>query len=381
MTLRDKKRILIFTTAYFPHVGGAEVAIQEITNQLGESYEFDLVCARYEAKLPRLERIGNVTVHRVGVGVRVLDKLFCPLLGTMRALTLHTKHTFSAYWAMMVTYGSGAAYITSWFTRVPIILTLQEGDPPEYLRTKWFGLIALSWRLALQRSARVTTISSYLATLAKEFGYTGEPILIPNGVDTARFSVSPMPHKGTVLITTSRLVRKNAVDDVIRALSLLPDEVTFVVYGTGPDEEKLRRLAKEIGVEKRVEFKGHASHQAIVNAFACADIFIRPSRSEGMGNSFIEAMAAGLPVIATQEGGISDFLFDAKRNPDKETTGWAVDKDSPEQIRDAVMDIMAHPHTVADVTACAQALVQEKYDWADIAVRMKRVFDQVTSAR
>ena len=52
-------------------------------------------------------------------------------------------------------------------------------------------------------------------------------------------------------------------------------------------------------------------------------------------------MAAGLPVIATQEGGIADFLFDAVRNPDKETTGWAVDKDSPEQIAEAVREIVA----------------------------------------
>jgi glycosyltransferase involved in cell wall biosynthesis len=90
-----------------------------------------------------------------------------------------------------------------------------------------------------------------------------------------------------------------------------------------------------------------------------------------MGNSFVEAFAAGIPVIATQEGGIADFLFDAKRNPDRETTGWAVDKDSPEDIAKAVKNILAHPDAVARVTATAKALAFSDYDWDTIARAMR----------
>jgi glycosyltransferase involved in cell wall biosynthesis len=75
-------------------------------------------------------------------------------------------------------------------------------------------------------------------------------------------------------------------------------------------------------------------------------------------------------VIATQEGGIADFLFDAKRNPDKGATGWAVDVDSPEQIKDAVLDILNNPESAMEVTARAKAMVIEKYDWNLIAHRM-----------
>src|SRR5262249_45256147 len=106
-------------------------------------------------------------------------------------------------------------------------------------------------------------------------------------------------------------------------------------------------------------------------------IFIRPSRSEGMGNSFVEAMAAGIPVIATQEGGISDFLFDARRNPDDPTTGWAVDADSPEQIADAVKSIIAHPDEAAKVTGTARELAIRKYDWELVARDMRRLFDEL----
>jgi glycosyltransferase involved in cell wall biosynthesis len=99
-----------------------------------------------------------------------------------------------------------------------------------------------------------------------------------------------------------------------------------------------------------------------------------------MGNSFIEAMAAGLPVIATQEGGIADFLFDAKRNPDKPTTGWAVDKDSPKQITEAVKKILENQEITKKVVENARKLAFEKYDWDLIAHNMReKVFARLLS--
>jgi glycosyltransferase involved in cell wall biosynthesis len=89
-----------------------------------------------------------------------------------------------------------------------------------------------------------------------------------------------------------------------------------------------------------------------------------------MGNSFVEAMVAELPVIATQEGGISDFLFDATRNPEQPTTGWAVDTESPSQIAEAVQDILANQEKTTDVLATARALALKDYDWDLVAKRM-----------
>src|SRR6185369_9231116 len=120
-----------------------------------------------------------------------------------------------------------------------------------------------------------------------------------------------------------------------------------------------------------VHFLGQVGHAELPKYLQVSDIFIRPSRSEGMGNSFVEAFAAGIPVIATQEGGIADFLFDIKRNPSKKTTGWAVSKDSPDQIVLAVMDIISHPEKVKEVKETAKALAFADYDWDKIASDMK----------
>ncbi|MDO8576504.1 MAG: glycosyltransferase, partial [bacterium] len=184
------------------------------------------------------------------------------------------------------------------------------------------------------------------------------------------------------LVTTSRLVRKNGIDVVIKALPLLPENVRFIVIGVGPDDLSLKRLARECGVAERVRFMGEVQNKDIPKYLHASDIFIRLSRSEGMGSSFVEAFAAGLPVIATQEGGIADFLFDEKRNPDMPITGWAVDVDSPEQVAGAVKDIMEHPEKMRAVVATAHALAVEKYDWNTVAKDMReKVFLPLLATR
>jgi len=173
-------------------------------------------------------------------------------------------------------------------------------------------------------------------------------------------------------------VHKNAVDDVLRALPLVPENVHFIILGVGPDEAMLKKLAADLKVERRVQFVGHIGHEELPKYLQACDIFTRPSRSEGFGASFAEAMAAGLPVITTQEGGIADFLFDEKRNPEKPITGWAVDKDSPKEIAAAIQDIMANPEKVRAVVATAKQMVVEKYDWDIIAKQMReKVFGRL----
>ncbi len=370
------KRVLIFSLAYFPHVGGAEVAIKEITDRIHD-IEFSLITLRMAGEA-RKEKMGNVRVYRVGNSASYLEKMLFAPRAAMLAARLHSVRPFDALWAMM-SYMLFPIVLLRWVgTRVPYLLSLQEGDPFEYMFNRPHILPFRPLLLAgFRHASAVQTISNYLAEWARQAGYPGTPIVIGNGVDVAHFEGMPVAHEGIVLITTSRLVHKNAIDDVIRTLHHLPTTVRFKILGVGPDEKMLKNLARKEGEMNRVEFVGQVNHKDLPTHLHSADIFIRPSRSEGMGNSFIEAMAAGLPIIATQEGGIADFLFDAKRNPGKETTGWAVDKNSPEQIATAVQDILANPDAVARVTATAKRLAIEKYDWNLIAKQMRDVFARI----
>ena len=399
------KKILIFSLSYYPkHIGGAEVAIKEITDRISsEEIEFHMVCNRYDSTLPKVEKVDNVLVHRIGIATKNpnmadlgkmplhLNKLLFQFTAYWKARSLHKKYNYDGIWAMMVhATGVPAGMFKNMFPEVAYILTLQEGDPPEYIERK-MRVFGKKFTRAFETADVIQTISTFLGDWARRMKFSGSLEVIPNAVDTEHFTKEYSAEEikktqaelgkkeGDVfLVTTSRLVHKNAVDDVIRALALLPERIHFVVFGTGPDEEKLRILVKERGVEARVHFRGHIDHKNMPLYLKACDIFIRPSRSEGMGNSFVEAMAAELPVIATQEGGIADFLFDEKKNPEKETTGWAVDKDSPEQIRDAILHILDNPKKTTTVLQHAKTMVLEKYDWDIIAHRMKeRVFSKI----
>ena len=392
------KRILIFSLAYYPkYVGGAELAIKEITDRIPSSeIEFHMVTLRFDSTLPAVEKIGNVLVHRIGFSrpnpsiedlssypLRLNKHLF-QFLAAWKALSLHRAHPFDGIWAMMAhSSGVPAVIFKLLNSRVPYVLTLQEGDRLEKIERMMVPLWPLFTRV-FTRADVVQVISNFLGRWARRRGFTGRLEVIPNGVDVACFSQTEPPaiidevkdslgkRLGDVfLITTSRLVSKNGIDVVIKALPLLPEQVRFIVAGIGPDDLSLKRLARESGVAKRVRFVGEIGHRDIPKYLHASDIFVRPSRSEGMGSSFVEAFAAGIPVIATQEGGIADFLFDEKRNPDKPITGWAVDVDSPEQVAHAVKDIMEHPEKMRAVIATARALASEKYDW-DIVARDMR---------
>jgi glycosyltransferase involved in cell wall biosynthesis len=371
------KKVLIFSLAYYPYVGGAEVAIKEITDRLVD-IEFHMVTMRFSVSDAKEEHVGNVLVHRIGGGSSKLHKFLFQFRAAWVAHKLHKKHSYSATWAMMAhATGVPAALFKTWHKDVPYILNLQEGDPISHIEKTMMPLWPLFVQ-AFRKADMVQVLSTYLAEWARARGFKGQIEIIPNGVDVRRFVGDPVAHDRVVLITTSRLVHKNAVDDVIKALPLLPTLVQFKILGMGPEEKKLKELTQKLKVENRVEFLGHIDHAHLPQELHQTDIFIRPSRSEGFGASFVEAMAAGLPVIATQEGGIADFLFDAKRNPDVPPTGFAVDKNSPEQIAEAIKTILAHPEQVAEVIKNAQAMVREKYDWDIVARSMRgRVFDKL----
>src|SRR3989344_319165 len=141
-TSNGVKRILIFSLAYVPYVGGAELAIKEITNRLDPSeYSFDMVTLRFDRKLPAIEKVGNVTVHRIGFtaeNVKVSDralplscriaKLLFPFTSFFKARSLHREKRFDLVWAMMANQaGFGALFFKYLNPNTPFFLELQDG--------------------------------------------------------------------------------------------------------------------------------------------------------------------------------------------------------------------------------------------------------------
>ena len=289
----------------------------------------------------------------------------------------------------MVTFGSGAGFLFNIFRKlmgkkkIPMILTLQEGDSETHLKYKWAGLIALSWKLALWQTDILTGISNFLLNRANKNGYRGQSSLIPNGVDLKIFSGQVKESERNeiknklgkkdeevFLVTSGRLTKKNAIDDIISSLVYLPEKISLIIIGKGEEGYNLQKQARDLKVSHRVKFVGFIPYADIPIYLSICDIFIRPSRSEGFGNSFIEAMAVGLPVIATPVGGIPDFVQDRE-------TGLFVSPDSPQGIKGAVLALLGDNSLKEHITQKAKKMVFERYSWDHIAPKMKAVFDRV----
>ncbi len=379
------KKILIFSLAYYPsNVSGAEAAIKEITDRI-KDIEFHLITLRLDKDALSREKIGNVVVYRVGVGSLYLSKILFIPLSALKARNLHKEIKFSAIWAMM-TYMLIPTVITKFIgVKIPHIITLQDGDPYEKVFSRIRILPALPIIDYGFRSAKIIqTISVFLSEWPRKRGYKGEIELIYNGGNPRdlRDTVSADEIEDTkkklgkkegdiFLVNTSRLVHQKGFDTTIRALVTLPSNIKFLIVGSGSDEKKLKDLTKELKLEDRVIFAGQVDRNIVTLYRRASDIFIAPSRSEGLGNAFISALASRLPLIATRVGGMADYVFDEK-------TAWVIDPDKPEQIAEKVKAILANPEKVKKISEYARKMVEDKYDWDKIALQMReKVFAKV----
>jgi len=203
--------------------------------------------------------------------------------------------------------------------------------------------------------------------------------VIPNGVDVKEFQ-KDIPETPEVflgvkkehrLISASRLVEKNGIDITIRALADLPDFHLFLV-GDGILRSKSEELANELNIADRVHFIGEIPYESLSKYLKSAEIFIRPSRSEGLGTAFIEAMAAGNLVIGTAVGGIVDILK-------HEENSLIVPVGDHKKIIEAVVRLTTNRELARILRENAEKFVSGAYDWKVVAEQMNILFNEIES--
>lgn len=369
------KRVLIFSTAYLPLIGGAELAVKELTDRLSD-YEFDLITAKLKPELKSVEQMGRVKVYRLGWGSG-LDKLILAFYGATFATKLHRQNKYDLVWGIMASFAGLAAAGFKQKTGTPFLLTLQEGDNLAEVESK---MAPLWWKFKniFNSADHVQCISNYLAEWARKMGVVAPITVVPNGVDLKTFYCNQCQqerlndNEEKIIFTASRLVKKNAVDVIIEALAKLPTNFKLRIAGTGEEERALKNLVKDLGVGERVEFLGNLDKQQVAQQLIKADIFTRPSRSEGLGNSFLEAFAAGVPVITTSVGGITDFLKDNE-------TGFLVPVDDATALAEKIKFVASQPNKqqVWAVTNAARDLVRQTYNWDTLAPQMAQILNQL----
>ncbi len=369
-------RILVFTTAFRPFIGGSELAIEEINRRLPEFF-FEILTPRYKKELPTTEKGANFSVYRLGYGSG-LDKFLFPLTGFLKAREL-LKNTCLTFHSYQASYGAGAAWMTRTFYKdIPFLLTVQEGKD---LDGQNF-IIRFFRKLIIKKADRATAISNYLKNYVLKINNDIRTDLIPNGVDVGSFSkefsygdmanaekeIGIMPDD-KIIISVSRLVPKNGVDLLIEALKNLGGEYKLLLVGDGPMRLGLVSRVKESGLEKRVIFAGSARPDELPLYLKISDVFARPSRSEGLGTAFLEAMAAKIPVIGTRVGGIPDFLEDRK-------TGLYCSLE-PGDIAFKIRTAVENDKLRQEMISNAYQMVSEKYDWNIIADKFRKLYQEL----
>ena len=381
--MKAMRRILIFSLTYYPlHIGGAEVAVKEITDRIPASeIKFDMIAIGDGRGINR-EEIGNVTVYRVLSNLGFIRKLLYPFAAAKLAYKLHANKKYDETWAIMASYGGYAAYL---FKKknpvVPFILTIQEGDHFE----RRAGIFAGAFKRIFRSADKVQAISNFLMHWARSMGAVADIEVVPNGVDFDKFARpiggeermklrrgAGFDDKDTVIVTASRLVEKNAVDDIISSLQYLDSSCKLLILGSGPDERKLKDLSHRLKLGSRIVFYGFVSHDELPKYLQSSDIFVRPSRTEGLGNSFLEAMAAGVPVIGTQVGGISDFLKDGE-------TGLICEVNNPKSIAQKVTKLVRDAESRSYISREAKKMVDERFRWENVSAEMKKIFENTQS--
>lgn len=170
---------------------------------------------------------------------------------------------------------------------------------------------------SINRSDVVTAVSDYLATYTQqEMGISRDITVIPNAVDSARFRPRQDPELRrryaapgeSLLVHVSNFRRVKRTDDVVRVFAEVAQKqaARLLMIGDGPERPQALELSQQLGVGERVSFLG--SFPRIESILAVSDLFLLPSEQESFGLAALEAMACGLPVVASNAGGISEVI-------------------------------------------------------------------------
>ena len=160
------------------------------------------------------------------------------------------------------------------------------------------------------------------------------------------------------MLFVGRLVSQKALDVLIAALAKIEPGIKWrlILVGDGPERAALAGDAARLGVADRIELRGWVAKDALPEIYRGADIFVLPSRDEGMPNALLEAMAAGLPVVATRIAGSAEVVIDQE-------TGLLVAPEDTEALTAALLRLITSESERARFGTAGRARVARGYGW------------------
>jgi glycosyltransferase involved in cell wall biosynthesis len=375
--------------SYFPNLSGPANQARAISRGLIPfGYTSTVVTTNFGAEqAPPRERLDGVEVIRAAVRAGVMQYHFAPdawpSLRSQPADIIHV-HSYRNFLADI------AGTVALRRAR-PLVVHL-HGTLVGYRAiarpSHWWLYHAydtITRPLSLLRRARIVVSTSEEAHETEQYGIDrGRINIIPMGIDVDDYHFEDLQHDTTRIVFVGRLTEDRNPELLVRALALiahLPWSCTLVgaevrrSYATSLGYvERLKQLARELGIAGRVTFAGQLRGEPLRRAYAGAGIFVYPSRYENFGQTILEAAAAGCALVTTPVGVAHDLAGEGE-------TGYFICADAPQALARQIARLLEHPQQQRAMGAEARARAQRGYAWQPILQRYADLYESMIDER
>jgi glycosyltransferase involved in cell wall biosynthesis len=353
-------KLLLVTPYYYPKIGGLEIYARQLALALHERHQVEItvVTSNHRGYRTSVETIDGMTVYRLGTWFKLSNTPVNPLWSLqlrrlVRSIMPDVIHAHTPVPTM-----ADAAALASGST--PFVLTyhaatLQKGN------SRLFNLLAYLYgryeRLTFCRAVRIIAVSPYVKT-ALPARVQSKSAVITNAVwsSTIKERIQPATAPLIFIGSLDRTHAWKGLDLILQSVALTPD-ARLIIVGDGNDRSRYERLSAELGIAARVEFRGAltGSLKDLALAEAMALIAYPTTANDAFPTVFLEAWAAGVPVIAASIGALTDLI--------KTGTGYLVPPYDPDALAAVITSVTSDLDTRQRVVKTATLMLRDNYTW------------------
>ena len=331
-------------------------------SSIGERFDLELISTY---RPPRRRDLVTRVLHGISLGLRTARQIWS---GRASLVDVHTAsgQDFLKH---------GAIVLAARLVGRPCILRIHGGEFIEQMERRR-GLRKKLTGWLLRQSDCVVALSEGWRRALVAVDSRLRVVVIPNSMDGARFGriMARLDPDRRGLLLLGNLCAAKGHFDLLEAVARLNDERIEVLLAGAErvpgTKEKLRELARDLGIEAQVEFLGPIFDSELDATMARTLIMVLPSHAENMPVSVMEAMAAGLPIVATRVGAIPEMI-------DDQATGRLVSPRSPDELAEALRQLLASPSERESLAAAASQYATSNWDRAVVAERTAHVYAEV----
>jgi glycosyltransferase involved in cell wall biosynthesis len=354
-------------SSFYPIIGGAERQAQQLAAKLlSRGIDVCVLTRRYTGLLSYQE-IDGVPVFRLPAPGGRLVAAFSYLIFAVRWLRSYRGRQYSVIHAHQALSPAIIGILDVWGNNRKVIVKIAcSGAHGDVAQMEQLPFLTLRRHL-LRRVDTFVAVNSETEAELRHLGLTSPVVFIPNGVDTTYF-VPPLavvkqslrkalglPSIGQVAVFVGRLESQKNTSLLLQAWSNViaqQEDAKLLVVGQGTQRAVLEQQARGLGLEKHVRFVGQVDN--VRDYLHAADIFVLPSKAEGLSNSLLEAMACGLPVVVSAIGGNTDAVREG-------VEGLLIPPDNESALANALLDIVSNPALMERLGANARQTAVERF--------------------